>query len=326
MTSKERVIRAITFKNPDRIPIDVWPVPAAYMRHGTKVDEMFEHHPLDFARPRWNPAALDPRFTRGTHTDEWGVVWDTALDGYFGIPVHCPLDDFKKLDAFKPPFDKMPGIADPKDVAAQPDKFHIALGSELFHRICWLRGMDKVFMDLLYEPPEIFRLRDMVRDYFAEQIKRQIAAGLDGVHFSDDFGSQKQLLISPELWRSFVRPALNDLVSICKEKGTYIFFHSDGYILDIIEDFIEMGVHALNAQVWCMGPKVLGKRFAGRIAFWGEINRQTTLPHGTPDDIREAARTLKKHLATPKGGLIGQGEIDGLTPLENIEALLTAWN
>ena len=74
------------------------------------------------------------------------------------------------------------------------------------------------------------------------------------------------------------------------------------------------------------GPEVLGERFRGRITFWGEINRQTPLADGTPDDIRAAAANMKECLATPAGGLIGQGEVDSLTPLENIGALLTAWN
>ena len=90
--------------------------------------------------------------------------------------------------------------------------------------------------------------------------------------------------------------------------------------------FIELGVHALNSQVWCMDPHVLGERFRGRITFWGEINRQSTMPHGTPDDIRREAAVMREHLATAGGGLIGQGEIDGLTPFENIETLMTAWN
>ena len=134
------------------------------------------------------------------------------------------------------------------------------------------------------------------------------------------------MFIPPGMWRAFFKPAYAELFRICKEAGKFIFFHSDGYILEIIEDFIELGVDALNCQVWCMGPEVLGEKFRGRITFWGEINRQFTLPHGTPDDIRAAAAKMKEHLATPAGGLIGQGEIDGLTPLENVEALLTAWN
>ena len=75
-----------------------------------------------------------------------------------------------------------------------------------------------------------------------------------------------------------------------------------------------------------MNIEDLAKKYKGKVTFWGEVNRQSTLPDGTPDDVRREAAMLKEHLATPNGGLIGQGEIDGLTPLENIEALLTAWN
>lgn len=75
-----------------------------------------------------------------------------------------------------------------------------------------------------------------------------------------------------------------------------------------------------------MGPEVLGERFARRVAFDGELDRQRVIPWGTPDEIFEAARTVKKHLSITKGGLIGQGEIDGLTSLENIEALTAQSN
>jgi uroporphyrinogen decarboxylase len=101
--------------------------------------------------------------------------------------------------------------------------------------------------------------------------------------------------------------------------------HSDGYILDIIPDLIEIGVDALNCQVWAMGAEVLGQRFRGRITFWGELSRQTTLPNGTPAEVRAAIEEMKRHLALPEGGLIAQSEVDRLTPLANIEAVLQPW-
>ena len=104
-----------------------------------------------------------------------------------------------------------------------------------------------------------------------------------------------------------------------------VFFHSDGYILEIIPDLIEAGVDALNAQVWCMGVERLAERFAGRLCFWGELDRQTLLPHGTPAEIHQAARQMMAHLARPSGGLIGQGEAGVDVPLANIEAMLSAW-
>ena len=68
-----------------------------------------------------------------------------------------------------------------------------------------------------------------------------------------------------------------------------------------------------------MGVEKVAERFAGKITFWGEISRQQTLPFGTPEDIYAAADTMKRHL-------FGQSEVGGDVSLENVEAVLTAWN
>ena len=329
MTSRERVIAAITFKTPDRIPVDIWPVPASFKRHGEDLEALFGEYPIDFVHPnwltKWDPENLEPTFRKGTYTDEWGVVWECLEEGYSGMDVGHPLADWKALDNLEPPAHEWLTVSY-NDSKRDERKFCLAVGSVLWHRMCFLRGMGNLMMDLIDGVPEVYRLRDMLLEYFGGQLSALAKSSVDGVIFFDDWGGQKQLLIPPDLWRSFFKPAYRQLFDICKEAGKYIFFHSDGYIVDIIEDLIELGVDALNSQVWCMGPEALGERVRGRITFWGEINRQTTLPRGTPDDVRREAATLKEHLATPQGGLIGQGEIDGLTPLGNIEALFTAWN
>jgi len=329
MTSKERVIASITFKGPDRTATDVWPVPASFKRHGRKLEELFEKHPIDFVHPnwptRWDPENLDPTFKLGRHTDEWGVVWENKEEGYSGMDKVHPLEDWSNLENFEAPSQEWLTVSY-DDSSMDPDRFCLGVGCILFHRMCFLRGMENLMIDLLDGVPEVHKLKDILKEFSVRQVSALAKTAVDGIIFFDDWGSQQQLLIPPALWRSFFKPVYRELFSICKKSGKFIFFHSDGYIMEIIEDFVEMGVDALNCQVWCMGPEELGKKFRGRITFWGEIDRQWTLPHGSPDDIRKAAGELKKHLATPAGGLIGQGEIDSLTPLENIEALMTAWN
>ena len=325
MTSRERVIAAIRFRGPDRIPVDLWTVDAVYLRYGRKVDELLKKHPIDFGHSQWNFEKMDPRLRAGRYEDEWGCVWGNKAPGYFGMVIKHPLEDYRMLERFKPPFDNMRDLGE-DDPSRGRDKFWLGFGADFFHRMCWLRGMDKVMIDLMDGSAELYKLRKMLLEFFSRQVSLQAKRSFDGITFADDFGSQRQLLMSPELWRSFIKPVYQELFRICKQAGKFIFFHSDGYIIEIIEDLIEMGVDALNCQVWCMGPETLGKKFAGTITFWGEVNRQTTIPHGSPEDIRASARGMKEYLATPTGGLIGQGEVDGLTPLENIEALLTAWN
>jgi uroporphyrinogen decarboxylase len=110
-----------------------------------------------------------------------------------------------------------------------------------------------------------------------------------------------------------------------KARGKYVFFHSDGCITDIYSDLIDMGVDAINSQIWCMGVEKMAERFAGKITFWGEISRQDTIPNGSPDDIAAAAEKMKKYLHK-NGGLIGQSEVGKDVPLENICAVLDCWN
>lgn len=329
MNSKERVIAALKFKQPDRIPVDIWSVPAAFKIHGKNLEKLFEKYPIDFIHPnwptKWDPANLDPTFKAGQYTDEWGVAWENANEGYSGMDRGHPLEDWSKLKTFKPPAGEWLTVSY-RDSFKNPDKFCLGVGSIFWHRMCFLRGMENLMMDLMGAVPEVYRLREMLLEYFTRQISALVKTDVDGIIFFDDWGSQGQLLIPPGLWRSFFKPVYRELFGVCKRAGKFIFFHSDGYILEIIEDFIELGVDALNCQVWCMGPEVLSERFRGRITFWGEINRQNTIPHGAPGDIRAAIDKIKGHLTTPAGGLIGQGEIDGLTPIGNIEVLLKGWN
>lgn len=330
MTSRERVIAAIKFEGPDRIPVDLWSVPASFKRHGKNQEELLEKYPIDFVHPnwpaKWDPDNMEPTFRLGRYTDEWGVVWENKNEGYSGMDVGHPLEDWRKLKDFRPPAHEWLTISY-DDSFRDPNKFSLGVGSVLFHRMCFLRGMENLLVDLIDDVPEVHQLRDMLLDYSVRQLSSLARTAVDGIIFFEDWGSQNQLLIPPSLWRSFFQPVYRELFAICKQAGKFIFFHSDGYILEILEDLIELGIDALNSQVWCMGgPEVLGERFRGRITFWGEISRQTTMPHGTPDDIHAAAARMKKYLATPAGGLIGQGEVDDLTPLENIEALLTVWN
>ena len=233
MTSKERVIAAIKFKSPDRIPIDIWPVPASFKRHGKNLERLLGKYPIDFIHPNWvigwNPEKLEPTFRLGRYTDEWGVVWENKNEGYSGMDVGHPLEDWGKLRTFKPPADEWLTVSY-KDSFKDPTRFCLGVGSVFWHRMCFLRGMDKLFMDLMDGVLEVYRLRDMLLEYFAQQVAHLAKTEVDGIIFFDDWGSQRQLLIPPKIWRSFFKPVYRELFTICKKAGKFIFFHSDCYV------------------------------------------------------------------------------------------------
>lgn len=147
---------------------------------------------------------------------------------------------------------------------------------------------------------------------------------VDALCIMDDWGAQSSLLIAPSLWREIFKPLYRDYIAIARRHRKYVFFHSDGYILDIIPDLVELGVHALNAQIFCMGLEPLAARFRGRITFWGEIDRQHLLAFAAPGEVARAVREVHARLSA-EGGVIGQCEFGAGARPENVEAVFRTW-
>jgi uroporphyrinogen-III decarboxylase len=120
------------------------------------------------------------------------------------------------------------------------------------------------------------------------------------------------------------KPLYQDYVAIARRRGKYVFMHSDGWIRDIIPDLVEIGVDALNAQLFCMDIEELGREFKGKMTFWGEIDRQYLLPYATPEEIRAAVRKIKDYLYQD-GGIIAQCEFSVGAKPENVAAVFLAW-
>ncbi len=125
--------------------------------------------------------------------------------------------------------------------------------------------------------------------------------------------------------KSQLRPIYREYCDIIRGAGKMVLFHSDGYITDIFEDLIEIGVDALNSQLFCIDIEEIGRRFKGRIAFWGEIDRQHVLPFGTVEQVRQAVRRVHLALEDPAGGMIVQCRWGPKNPPENIRTVYETW-
>jgi hypothetical protein len=332
MTSRERVIRALEFDSPGRAPRDLWALPGVVSRQRPAYDAMLRRYPLDLVRP---PCAYGPA-TRakgtpaevGVYTDEWGCEWTVAEPGVVGEVKHPPLDDWARMEDFTPPWELLDqadfSMVDP--AVAETDGFTImANAARTFERMQFLRGTENLFMDLAMESPEVFALRDMVAEYNLRDLELWLRTDVDAVMLMDDWGAQGNLLISPAQWRALFKPVYAEQCARAKAAGKYVFMHSDGYILPIIEDLIEIGVDALNAQIFCMGVEELARRFKGRITFWGELDRQQILPFGTVEDVRNGVRRVRAALDDGRGGLFAQCEWGNDVSEEKIAAVFETW-
>lgn len=326
MTSRERVMATLDFTGPDRLPTNSWALPSAWIGREDAVTALRQRYPDDMAGAPYDDPLYDLRlYQRGTFLDAWGCRWVSLHDGFVGEVKEHPLADYDRLRDYQPPWEAIDvGWANVENgIAALHEKYIGCGGYNPFERMQFLRGTERLYLDLAEENDGLYALRDLVFTFFRRYIERWLRFDVDGIHFSDDWGSQRGLLISPASWRRIFKPKYRELFEMIRNAGKRIFLHSDGNIADLFPDWVELGVDAINSQVWCMGLETL-RPWAGRITFWGELDRQRLLPYGTPGDIRQAACRMVKAFYR-NGGLIGQCEIDHLTSLENIDTALSCW-
>ncbi|MFH1940646.1 MAG: uroporphyrinogen decarboxylase family protein, partial [bacterium] len=179
-------------------------------------------------------------------------------------------------------------------------------------------------IDVAEQPPDLFELLSRIHEHYKKEVEVWAQTDIDAVSLMDDWGVQKSLFVSPHTFRRIFKPMYQDYVEIARQYGKYVFFHSDGYITDIIPDFIDVGIDAINSQIFCMGIKELGEKFSGKITFWGEIDRQHLLPHGTQEDIQRAVREVYQHLYAD-GGVIAQCEFGPGARPENVFTVFETW-
>lgn len=116
-------------------------------------------------------------------------------------------------------------------------------------------------------PREMMALVRDMHAFYCDLLTAFAQTDVDGLGIADDWGSQRSLLISPAMWRERFKPLYRDYAQIAHAAGKAFFMHSDGFIVDIYPDLVEIGVDALNSQIFCMGVDRLVP-FAGRITFW----------------------------------------------------------
>ncbi len=298
MTSRERVLRAITFQGPDRIPLGRMP----------------PDYPTDFfdvaADP--DPARTAPAGDGLRTVDEFGCVWSKLPgDATIGqVTVH-PLADWSRLEGF--PF---PDYANPARYARAREAIRTAAGDpfvlasipmSLIHRLEYLRGHEAAWTDPYEHPDRLRRLLDRLADIAIAAIDRFAEIGAHGVMSCDDWGLQDRPMVSPALFGEFWQPVYRRVYRHAHRLGLRTLLHSCGHIADLLEGLIaaELDVIQMDQQE-NMGVEALARRFGGRLCFWCPVDIQQTMVHGSADDVRAYARGLMDAFGSFKGGFIAQ--------------------
>jgi uroporphyrinogen decarboxylase len=234
--------------------------------------------------------------------------------------------------AVQPPVETLPADTDGardtvnRACAASPLFMQAAASPRPWERLQFLRGTVNAMLDVM-EPdsPDLRGLLARIHGFYLRELEFWVRTDVDSIMFMDDWGAQSQLLIPPPIWRTLFRPLYRDYCDLAHSHGKFAFMHSDGHIAAIYPDLIEVGVDAVNSQLFCMDLSALA-RHRGRITFWGEIDRQHVLSSPDAAAGRRAVWQVAEHLYDPRGGLIAQCEAGPGTNPAVCLAVFEAWD
>ena len=302
MTRKELVKRAIEFRNPERVP---------YNFDSNRTPVIAEKYGDDF---EWVFATQDPDFKPRMHDEhcfenEFGVIYE-SLNTSHGEPKGYPIADLANLATYQlPDFTKPARFLEmEKIVKENPDKYIMGMFPHfLFMVMIDLFGFENFMMALYDDREGVERLADQLMESCLKAVDSFADRGADGIIAIEDLGLQSQMMIHPDLWREIYKPCMAKIVKRCHERNMHFLIHTCGGILDVIEDYIEVGVDVLQVdQQDNMGIDELSKRYKGRICFFCPVDIQTTLPVGTLAQIEEKAKHLIKAFSTDAGGFMAK--------------------
>jgi len=330
VTPRELVKRALDFRGPDRIPRQMWLLPWAAKRYPDDVGRIESEFPSDILTIRIFCSEPVPgggnAHTVGTFVDAWGCTFQNLQEGIIGQVKQPLVTDWSDTSHVRFPRERLAvDTAQIAEFCKNTDSFVLAgTCPRPFERLQFLRGPENLYLDLNRPSAALQGFLERLHAFYMEELNIWAKTEVDALTFMDDWGSQQALLIAPELWRQMFKPLYADYIAIAHENGKYAFMHSDGNIAEIIPELIEIGLDALNAQVFCMDVEDLGRRFAGELTFWGELDRQQLLPRASTAQIAEAARRLRAAFHRD-GGFIAQCEFGPGARPENVYAFFSAF-
>ncbi len=351
MKHRERVQMALGHEAPDRPPMQVSFTPefAERLKADLKIRGAGVHNPHGGGNTYELERALGEDLlltsvgwansyyqAAGDYTDEWGVGWRSQPystpfgSGRYTEMINPPLARPEALASYRAPDPTRPELyAEAAQVLRDYKDEYYFVGvtvTTIFETAWALRGYDQMLVDFVTEPDLAEAILEIPYRYHLTAAKKLVEMGVDMIWTGDDVGMQTGMLISPRTWRRFFKPRMAAFIAALKaiNPQVKVAYHSDGNVLAIIPDLIEIGLDVLNpVQPACMDPAQLKKQFGDKLCFWGSLDEQHTLPFGTPEDVRAEVRLRKETIGRSGGLILGPTHHVQLdTPMENFWAMV----
>ena len=206
----------------------------------------------------------------------------------------------------------------------------VQLGLMFWERTWYMRGMENIMMDMHLHPKFVGELLDgleAVCTTIIDKLLRDYGGQIDGIGFSEDYGTEKSLMINPKTWREFIKPRLGRMAERIRAGGKVVYIHSCGHVRPIIGELIEIGVNMLQPlQPEAMDIFEIKREFGKDLCLMGGISTQQTLPYGSVADVKKEVAACLKHMACGGGYVMAPAKpIMPGVPLQNARALIDAF-
>jgi uroporphyrinogen decarboxylase len=337
------VLCAINLEEPDRVPLDIELSDEPYQAlcryyniedhlvsrlftYNVKLSRVLNCDLLVFEAGSpigWSPEILPD----GTYLDEWGILRKFRMKGTIDWFEKHPIIGEEDLDNYRFPDPSKPGRLMDLERAIKNHHGEFAIfagiGFALWERAWTLHGFQQSITDFYQNPDFMEKLLDRIVKFDEELAKIVVEYDIDAFRLGDDYGSQRGLLFSPEIWRHFIKPRLRKITNVALKKGIPVVLHTCGNVSDILVDLNEIGITILNpVQPKAMNPSELKQRYGNLFCFYGTLDLQQTLAFGKPVDVRNEVEERIRTVGVGGGLILAPAHtIPPGVPIENILAI-----
>ena len=341
MTAREIMLNTMQHKgNPENVvpytigfdcPILQEKANKHYGKNWWEKTRQFIHSPFWISTTGERPIEGKPHYAK----DVFGSIWYTGkLPWHLEAPV-LPTPSFQgysfpTLGDFVGEAEKTGLKKRAKEQNEQnPHLFRIInMGWGIFEQTWRVRGFEEAMCDIASEEEFYAELVERITELYIQMVEYCADVEADAFLFGDDWGSQQGILMGPEKWRKFIKPAWKKVYAKVHEQGKYAISHSCGSIYDIYPDLIAIGLdmhESVQPEAYGMDPFKLKKEFGDRIGFWGTLGSQSVIPFWEPEKIKEHIALLKAEMGKDGGYILAPAKpFQPETPLENVIAVIDA--
>jgi len=268
-----------------------------------------------------------------THTrDLFGGIWrqDRRPSHLEQPALKSPSFDGYNFPGFDIFWDEERKESIQNELENHPDSYRIVLISwGLFEQSWRIRGFENALMDAIVEPDFYRELLNKLTELYLKFVDHCAALDCDAIMFGDDWGDQRGVILGPDRWREFLKPCWQKIYEKVHAHGKLAISHCCGSVADIMPDIIEIGLDVLESvqpEAAGMNPYELKIRWGDKIVFWGCLGSQSTIPFGTPAQIRNEVQKLCQEMGKGGGYILSPAKaLQPETSTENAVAVVESF-